>query len=392
MAKRRLNKEGSIYERDGKFRAQITIDGKRYSKTFKTQKKASAWLRKTQTAVEQDGLTFRGKNLTMQDFFKDWLVVVQASRKKKTYDQYRWLIEKKITPNIGRIKLYDFSSDKIQKFYEFLLKEGCSKHQVHQVHKILRVSLNHAKRMGYITRNPCSAVTPPKPERQEMKFYNSEQVRRFLDTAKALGDRYYNLYFLAIHTGMRQAELLGLQWSDIDWKNETLSVRRQVNHRLGTSGPTFSPPKSKSGYRTIKLSAMAIERLRNQQERVEKYQENAGEDWQIYDMVFPTYTGTPTSASNLRTAYRKIQAASGLPKIRFHDLRHTTATLMLNNGISVLAVAQRLGHGDASLTMNVYGHLIPSKQNEAANLMDQLMQEPEEENATKNCTIIAPLK
>ena len=193
-----------------------------------------------------------------------------------------------------------------------------------------------------------------------------------LKTAREMGDRFYPLYYLAIHTGMRQSEIIGLKWEDVDWEFSTIQVKRQVRHFRGGSY-TFTEVKSKSGMRTIILGKQALEVLRTHKMQQQTITNSAGEDWTDLDLIFPSNVGTPLTASNIRRAFRKLLTASGLPKIRFHDLRHTAASLMLNHGIPVLIVSKRLGHSKPSITLDVYGHLIPSKQEEAAQLMDDLM-------------------
>jgi integrase len=239
-------------------------------------------------------------------------------------------------------------------------------------HKTLRVAMNQAVKLGLLGRNPCSGTIPPKPERSEMKFYDDHQVRSLLKTAQEIGDKLYPLYFLAIYTGMRQAELIGLKWEDVDWNLSSIQVKRQVRHFKGKSY-SFLEPKSKSGVRTIVLTKQALEILRNHKSEQEDVITCADEDWTDLDLVFPSSVGTPLTASNVRRAFRKLLGASGLPHIRFHDLRHTAASLMLNHGIPVLIVSKRLGHSKPSITIDVYGHVIPSKQEEAAQLMDNLM-------------------
>ena len=171
---------------------------------------------------------------------------------------------------------------------------------------------------------------------------------------------------------MRQAELIGLKWEDIDWSLSTLQVKRQVRHFKGATY-AFLESKSKSGTRTIMLGKKALEILRDYKQEQELFINSVRDHWIDLDLVFPSGTGTPLTASNIRRAFRKLLAASTLPKIRFHDLRHTAASLMLNHGIPVLIVSKRLGHSKPSITMDVYGHLIPSQQEEAAELMDDLL-------------------
>jgi len=174
---------------------------------------------------------------------------------------------------------------------------------------------------------------------------------------------------------------------DIDWERKTLQVQRQALRHKG-GGYEFTKPKSKSGIRTIILGDKMLEILREHKTDQWERRKRAGENWVELDLIFPSRIGTPVVSSNLRRSFRKLLAESGLPKIRFHDLRHTAASLMLNYGIPVIIVSRRLGHAKPSITLDVYGHLIPSKQEEAAALMDELLTPID----VSRCTIFAPDK
>ncbi|MCJ7701342.1 MAG: site-specific integrase [Anaerolineales bacterium] len=163
-----------------------------------------------------------------------------------------------------------------------------------------------------------------------------------------------------------------MKWEDVDWEKCTIQVKRQVRHFKGGSY-TFTGPKSRSGFRTIILGKHALDVLEQHLKAQLKMKGALGDDWIDLNLIFASNTGTPITASNLRRGFRKLLKESGLPKIRFHDLRHTAASLMLNHGIPVLIASKRLGHSKPSVTMDVYGHLLPSKQEEAAELMDNLM-------------------
>lgn len=372
MPRKRAHNEGSIYQRsNGKWRAQVTIDGRRISFTARTKQEGLAWIRETRNQID-NGLTFKGADIKLKDFIADWLRTVSSSSSKGTHITYSWTVRRRILPYIGNINIMELKPDRIQRFYHFLQKEGVSNHAVRVTHKTLRVALNHALKLGLIGRNPCSGVTPPKPEQTEMKFYDDRQVKHFLKTAREVGDRFYPLYFLAIHTGMRLSELIGLRWEDINWDLSTIQVKRQVMHLQG-GGYLFTEVKSKSGNRTIILGKKALEILKIHQSEQLAVINSAGENWTDEDLVFPSYVGTPVTGSKIRNSMRQLLKASGLPKIRFHDLRHTAASLMLNHGIPVLIVSKRLGHSKPSITLDVYGHIIPSQQEEAAKLMDNLM-------------------
>lgn len=375
MAKKRSNSEGSVFKKpNGKWRAQVSLDGKRLSFTAATKRECLDWIRNTQHQIDK-GLTIKGTEISLKKFLVEWLKTIKASKAQSTYNLYHWYVHSRIIPHLGRILISDLRADRIQRYYEHMLSiEGKSEHQVSILHKVLRLALNHAVKMGYIARNPALDTTPPKPKQKEMSFYDENQVQVFLDTALEMEDRFYPLYYLAIHTGMRQAELMGLKWSDLDWKQKTISITRQVQHFKG-SGYKFNKPKSKSGNRIIILGDQALEVLKEQRETIEELKANVNRDWTELDLIFPSNVGTPLMASNIRRGFQRLIEESELPKIRFHDLRHTAASLMLNHGIPVLIASRRLGHSKPSITMDVYGHMIPSKQAEAATLLDQLMKQ-----------------
>jgi integrase len=226
--------------------------------------------------------------------------------------------------------------------------------------------------LGLLVRNPASVITPPKLKHKEMRFYTEEQVQQFLETAKVFEEELYPLYYLAIHTGMRKSELLGLRWSDIDWEHSKLKVQRQLRWKKGGE-VEFPTPKTHNGIRTVILGKEALQVLKDHLAR-------QGENCEL---IFTDPSGNPLKDSYLYRSFKWITQEAELPDIRFHDLRHTAASLMLNYGIPVIIVSRRLGHARASITMDVYGHMIHSKQEEAATLMDRLMNGENEAGCTK---------
>lgn len=370
MAKRRGNNEGTIFQKlNGKWRAQVSINGHRVGFTAKTRGECQAWIKETIRQIDH-GLTFEGADTNLKDFLYSWLASVSASRVKGTIERYRWLIDHEIVPMLGGYKLKDIKPDLVQNFYDIRLKKGRSADMVHSTHKVLSVAFTHAVQLGMIGRNPCKSTTPPKIYRKEMQILDENQIQILLTNALRKKDQYFPLYHLAIHTGMRQAELVGLKWGDIDWSKKALQVKRQIVRYLNGSY-AVTKPKSRSGYRFIALGDQAIEVLRNQEKRVWELRKRTG--WHEMGLVFPTKSGTPIQGCNIRRSFRNLIKLSSLPKIRFHDLRHTAASLMLNHGVTVLAVSQRLGHAKPSITLDVYGHLLPGKQEEVAKLMDDLL-------------------
>jgi integrase len=275
-----------------------------------------------------------------------------------------------IVPTLGKIKLKDLRPDQIQTLYNQKLDSGTSTRTVLLIHAVLHRSLEQALKWGIILRNPANVVTRPKVTRKEMMTFTEDQARAFLSIAETT--RYGALFSLALHTGMRQSELLGLKWADLDWTNRRLQVKRQIQ-RIPGKGLTFTEPKSDAGRRIISLSKNIVERLRlhyNEQSLIRK---GAEPKWQENDLMFPTILGTPMHPTSMYKDFKALLAKNNLPDIRFHDLRHTAATLMLQQGIHPKVVQERLGHADITLTLNTYSHVLPSMQEDAAEKLDEVL-------------------
>jgi integrase len=370
MAKRRGNREGSIFEREnGTWRAQVTIGGQRLSFTGQTQKECRQWIRETLEKVE-GGLTFEASRVTYGEFLSNWLTSIEASLRQKTHRQYEQIVRDHIAPYLGNRRLMELQPAHIQALYDRKVREGQGLRSVQLTHAVIHRSLNHAVKLGLLGRNPDDATTPPKPKQREMAILDESQVQRLLITAQARGDRNFALYQLAITTGMRQAELLGLKWDDVDWERRTLQVGRQLKRSPG-KGYYFAQPKTRSGVRQIVMGVETTKVLKRHQERLHREAIAAGEAWQEQNLIFPTPHGMPTNKRYLVTQFKKLLKDAGLPNVRFHDLRHSAASLMLNHGVPVLIVSKRLGHAKPSITLDVYGHFIPGMQEQAADVMDE---------------------
>jgi integrase len=287
----------------------------------------------------------------------------------KTIFQYEQIFRQHIAPTLGNIKLKDLRPDQIQALYNAKLKSGTSARSVIMIHAVLHRALNHALKMGMIGRNPVDAVTRPKFKRKEMKTLDENQVRSLLSAVR--GTRFDATYYLEISTGLRLGELLGLKWSDLDWKNQNIHIQRQLQ-RL-PDGLAFSEPKTAKGRREIALGKAVIEKLRGHIAIQDQERKDAGKLWLENDLIFASSIGTPMDPSNLYHLFKKLLKDLGLPDLRFHDLRHTAATLMLKQGIHPKIVQERLGHSDISMTLNTYSHVLPTMQDEAAEKMDEIL-------------------
>lgn len=232
MAKRG-NNEGSITKRsNGKWRAQVSIDGKRLSFNGKTRAECQVWLRKMLDQIDQ-GLTYNGSQTTLAEFLSGWIATVKTSLRPKTAHQYEVLINNYIVPELGKIKLKDLRAENVDAFYQARLKAKTGARTVRYNHSVLHVGLEKAVKMGLIGHNPMDGATPPRLISTEMKVFDETQVSQFLVAVQ--DNRNKALYHLAVKTGMRQAELLGLKWQDLDWTSGVLQVKRQVQRVDGPS-------------------------------------------------------------------------------------------------------------------------------------------------------------
>jgi integrase len=203
-----------------------------------------------------------------------------------------------------------------------------------------------------------------------MKVLDASQVTNFLTAAS--GSRLEALFHLAVTTGLRQGELFGLKWSDLQWAAGVLQVQRQVQSVPG-QGWNFTEPKTNAGRRSVRIGPGVVDALRRHKERQALEKQLAGSRWVENDLIFPNSVGNPMNSSNLRVIFNRLLNEVGLPKIRFHDLRHTAASLMLNHNIPVIVVSNMLGHSKPSVTLDIYAHLYHESQSEAAQLIDNLV-------------------
>lgn len=247
---------------------------------------------------------------------------------------------------------------------------------VQQVHAVLRAMLSQAVREELLARNVARLVQAPTPDREEIHPWTETEARAFLTAARA--HRLHALFVVALALGLRRGELLGLRWSDVDLDAGQLRVW-QTLQRVRGDGVVFGPPKSRRSRRVLTMPAVvhqALKRHRNAQEHERRL---ANGQWQESGLVFTTATGRHVEPRNLNTAFGRLIARAGVRPIRFHDMRHNCATLLLAAGVSPRVVMDILGHSQIAVTMNIYGHVMPAMQQEAASHMDAALSEPEPE-------------
>ncbi len=372
MAKHiRGKKEGSLSQRpNGYWRAQISQDdGHRISRDFKTKPEAQEWLRNMQIQLDK-GYDYQGGKGSLGNYLTEWLETSRLSLRDMTIVHYDQVIRNSHPSKDRNYPLADLSLAKLERFYSELIQAGVGIRTVRIVHAILHRSLGKAVHYGLLMFNPAHGAALPKYQHAEMQVLDESQVTQFLVAAH--GSHYEALYYLAINTGMREGELFGLRWPDLHWNTGVLIYSRQVQSVPG-KGKIFVEPKTTAGRRPVKLGEGVLQKLRIHKEQQAQQKAFAGSRWKENDLVFPTRIGTPEDPGNLRKDFLKILEKAGLPKIRFHDLRHTAASIMLNRGVPALVVSKRLGHANPSTTLNIYAHLYTESQDEPARIMDEIL-------------------
>jgi integrase len=384
--KRRGRGEGSISQRtDGLWEAKVSLgydgEGKRRRKTIygKTKGEVQEKLRKIQTDA-QLGLMSDPTNLTIAKYLNSWLEnTAKVKTSPTTYQRYEQLVRLHINPHIGGLRLEKVAPIHVNNLMGDLDRGGESLWTRKMAGALLHNALRQAVRLKLILHNPCSDVPRAKPLERELQILNEEQIKVFLNGARE--KRLYSLFVLAIGSGMRQGEILGLEWSDIDFERGTVTVRRSLAQVKGKF--ILKEPKSKRSRRVIKLPAFVLDALHQHRQKM-LIEEN------ISKPVFCTKTGQYLGKSNLiRQVFKPIiknanEKALGeakktqssptlLPDIRFHDLRHTHASILLAHGESIKAVSQRLGHSTVELTLRVYYHLLPGADDALADRLQKLL-------------------
>jgi integrase len=368
MAIRGKNEDSIFRKANGTWRAQISIEGRRISFIAPSRAECHEWIRKMLNQIDQ-GMTFEGRNLTLREYLRDWIEVKKNTLRPTTGLQYERVITVYVLPRLGNIKLKDLNLQVINKFYQSLINNKTSISSIRYAHRILHVAFEQAVINGIIGRNPAHGATVPRWKHKEMKILNEQQVGLFLVAAS--NSRYKALYHLAVTTGMRISELRGLFWSDVDWIKGTISVNRQYQDIPG-KGTVLGEPKTRSGIRVILLGETTLNVLKEQKKRIEE-ESRTCDRWQNKDLIFPSGVGTPFEQSYVHKDFTKILKAANLQRIRFHDLRHTAASLMLNHGVPALVVSKILGHSNPSVTLNIYAHSTLDMQSGAAAIMDEIV-------------------
>ena len=369
--KRRGRGEGSIYQRsDGTWCATFSVGysatGGRRRKTVFGDTKQEVQDKLTQDrAATLEGLFVEPNKLRVAAFLDRWLEDgAKPTVRATTYISYQGVVNNHIKSRIGGLMLSKLTPVHVQAMYADMDREGASPRLRQLTHAVLRRALKMAVKWGLVIRNVCDAVDPPRVAKREIATLSAEQVQVLLTAAK--DERLFALFVLAIGTGMRMGEMFALHWKNVDLKRATLNVCQTLIELKGKL--SLGEPKTAKSRRRIDLPLYAVAALKAHQKKM------AGEGFGEVPWVFCNTTGGPLRRSHFHAyVFHPLLEAASLPHMRFHDLRHTSATLLLAAGVHPKIVQERLGHSQIAITLDIYSHVLPTMGLEAAGKLDDVL-------------------
>jgi integrase len=385
--RRRGHGEGGIYQResDGQWCASVDlgfINGKRKRKVIygKTRKEVADKLK----ALHRDqaaGVNIAPAQQTVKAFLENWLEqTVKRFNRPRTYDKYAADVRHHIIPSIGQHQIAKLSPDHVQLMLNTLTSKDLSANTVRNVRAVLRKALNQAMRRGYVARNVATLVELPRPGAFTIAPLDQEQARRLLNAVA--GHRLEALYRVALSLGLRRGEVCGLRWQDVDFNAATITVNGSLQRYGGKLH--WTAPKTAGSVRTLAVPPVLLRVLREHQTRQDEEKQLLADDWLESGLVFVSQRGTPLEPGNVVRHFKTVLRKAGLPEAtRFHDLRHSCATLLIAQGVHLSVIKDILGHTQISTTADIYGHVLPELQREATAKLDVLLSDREAERDTE---------
>jgi integrase len=286
-----------------------------------------------------------------------------------TWESYEAQVRKHIKPALGHLRLNELRTDHLQKLYNDKHSSGLSARSVKYIHTVIHGALNQARDEGKILRNPAEHVKVPKQDKKEIQYFDTEAVGKFLNAAH--GTDYFPAYYLELATGLRRGELLGLRWKDVDLESGTVTVNQGLVRTK--QGLIFQKPKTKLANRTISIPVEVVGVLKMYQSRWKVMKDDAGEGWHNNDLLFCSKLGKPLDPRSFTHHFERLLKKAGLPKITFHGLRHTYATMNLQEGVDIKTTQENLGHHSASFTLDVYSSVTDKMKKSATDKIGKLL-------------------
>ncbi len=365
----RSHGEGTISQRkDGRWQAQISLGGgKRRTYYGKTKAEVREKLRVAVNEQKQGKLAL-SSNQTVKQFLEDWLENFHKSGiGYNSYDIYQSIIKNHVIPAFGYTKLEKLTSRQIDMFYSEKLRNGYAAETVRAMHRMLHKAFGDAVRWKVVSHNVFDDVKAPKAEESEKQILTEQQAKKLLEVAR--GHKLEAMLTLAVATGMRQGELLGLKWDDIDFEKRIISIRRTA-YRVTGKGIVVDDPKTAVSKAKIMIPQFVVDALVLHKARQEDIKLGSGDKWHENGLVFCNHFGKFWAAQHVGKLFKDLLREAKLPDMRFHDLRHSAATILLGMGIHPKLVQSLLRHSNIAQTMK-YSHIIPSMQQDMMNDLDK---------------------
>ncbi|MHB8394941.1 MAG: tyrosine-type recombinase/integrase [Candidatus Dormibacteria bacterium] len=370
----RGNGEGSVYQRrDGRWVGSVTVEGRRRAAYGRTREDAAAKLQDLQQGVKK-GLPAVDQRATVGTYLIRWLSEVTPRLRTTTATRYAGLVRGQIIPSVGRVKLYQLQPSDVARMMATVQRNGLSARTASHCRAVLRAALSDAERDGVIHRNAAKLADAPHLAPPQPTVLSPDQVLAMLDACSDPSLR--RLAVVAITTGLRMGEQLGLRWADIDLERRCLHVRTALQRAAGAY--SLSEPKSSTSRRVVALPESALEALREERRDQAASQLAAGGRWHqpIPDLCFTTSSGQPRNGTSLTHLFQDALQRAGLPQLRWHDLRAAHGALLLAGGTDISVVSRKLGHSSVSLTSRHYGGVADSLQQDAADRLGKLLARP----------------
>lgn len=397
MAKRNAKGAGMIRQRpDGTWEGRVTIGrdpgtGKQKQKSIygKTQQEVRKKMTAAIAAIDQ-GIYTEPSKITVGQWLDMWLTDYLANVKPSTIEQYRYQIKTHLKPGFGNVKLSELTAPMIQHLYNNLKKpyqitqktafgetrkvqkNGLSAKSIRNMNSVLHEALDKAVKIGYIHINVCSAVTLPRVQKKEMKSITGENIKRFLEAIK--DNPFEDMYYVTLFTGLREGEAIGLTWDCIDFEKKTVTVYRQLQKERKRGGQYQFVPLKNSKSRTFMIPDSIKSVLQQVKRKQAANQLKVGNAWKNEEgFVFTDCLGNHLSKSTVYNNFKRCAEAAGIPETRFHDLRHSYATLALQQKVDIKTVSANLGHATVAFTLDVYGHVSEQMQKDSADRMQAFL-------------------
>ncbi len=357
---------------DGRWQVRLRLpDGRVKAFYGKTLREAQKKRNDARRLIEQ-GRPLPNERITLADYLHRWLEqVVRPNLRATVYHRYVINVEKHILPTLGNRRIAALQPSDFQALYATKQAENLAPRTIRQIHATARNALNVAVSWGLIPRNPAIGAVPPTAPDDDYETLSPDDAMRML--AAVHGTSLDCIVTLALTTGMRQGELLGLKWEDVDLEDGMIRVRRQVQ-RVPGEGWQETAPKSRKGIRSIRLTQIGVAALRRQRERIAMMRNTASSTWTDADLVHPNHAGRPIERQNLLRQWKRFLANNGFdPTFHFHNLRHSTATLLFRLGVPMKVVQQILGHSTISVTSDIYTSPVMEMQDVAMAALESLL-------------------